>query len=305
MFWYGCFLEGPNGNGSIDTTSGTQPAVFLGGGPGTATGLYPYGMHFLNTNIEGREVGVQLDGAQDVTFTKGHHEALYGFLLVTFGQNGAAISTFGVVVQDSSWNTNVGVNGGLGYIVNLNTAFCSGIRVHDNFYNGASAGPDNWLISSAVSQAATFNKNLANFVGAVNYGLPSVSSQAGGTGIPAVVARYDVATQGANIAAVTLFTPVVSGWYRIDSQEVLTRAATASSTLPSVSLTYTDADSSTVQIDQISASTATNTLGVCPTGSITFYAKVGTVIQFSTAAFASSGATSMQYALHVILEQIQ
>jgi hypothetical protein len=124
------------------------------------------------------------------------------------------------------------------------------------------------------------------------------------------VTQVDLTAQGANIGATTIVTPSANGYYRITGYEVLTRAATVSSTLPSVGVSWTDADSGVAEGPAFFLATGTtNTLGEqAPCNSvggaceIIFYAKSGVAIQYQTASYATSGATSMQFALHLRLE---
>src|SRR6266568_696767 len=55
-----------------------------------------------------------------------------------------------------------------------------------------------------------------------------------------VVGEVDLTAQGAAIAATTLFTPSVTGFYRIGFYLKVTRVATTSSTLGAVTITYSD-----------------------------------------------------------------
>jgi hypothetical protein len=122
------------------------------------------------------------------------------------------------------------------------------------------------------------------------------------TGSTSVAATVDLTSQGADIAWTTLITPATNNLYRISCYVIVTRAATTSSTLPGCNLSYTDETGTAHQVIGTSASTA-NTVGTNLQGMAVIYAKSGTAIQYNTAGFASSGATSMQYAVHVRLEQ--
>jgi hypothetical protein len=91
---------------------------------------------------------------------------------------------------------------------------------------------------------------------------------------------------------------------------VVTTAATTSSTLPACNVIYTDVDSNAAVTRAILSTNAGNTLGTfgalsTATVPILIYAKSGVAVQYSTSSYASSGATAMQYAVHVKLEQMQ
>jgi hypothetical protein len=128
-----------------------------------------------------------------------------------------------------------------------------------------------------------------------------------GSGIPVQVADAARVTQAANVAPATVYTVPAggAGWYRISAQAVVTQAATTSSTLPNVGVTWTDFDSSVA----LSATTLTptntaNAPGAFGIASQAMNVKAGTTIQFQTSNYASSGATPMQYAVRVRLEYL-
>jgi hypothetical protein len=127
---------------------------------------------------------------------------------------------------------------------------------------------------------------------------------------PAVVTvtAVNLTAQQANIAATTLVTPGANGFYRFSCYVVLTQAATTSSTLPDCQLLYTDPDSNIAEAIIATAESPSNALGQIEFLSTTtpfsggFFAKSGVAIRYATINYASSGATVMQYAIHVRLE---
>jgi hypothetical protein len=130
--------------------------------------------------------------------------------------------------------------------------------------------------------------------------------------VPGIVATADATAQGANINATTLVTPSANTYYRISCYVVLSRAASISSTLPNCDVKYTDVDSNTAVTKNFAATGTllgtTNTLGSSLQGSMIFEAKSGVAVQYDTGGttvYASSGGTSMQYAAHFKLEQMQ
>lgn len=134
-----------------------------------------------------------------------------------------------------------------------------------------------------------------------------------GLAFPYTIAEVNLSTQAANIATATLYAVPAggAGVYRISAYEVLTQAATSSSTLPSVNIAWTDADSSAAETGTPAASGGSgNTVGntnfpiATSPGIYVVSAKASTNIQYSTAGYASSGATPMQYALHIRLEYL-
>lgn len=131
------------------------------------------------------------------------------------------------------------------------------------------------------------------------------------TGFVPVAASSNLTAQQANVSLTTLFTPSANGYYRISGYEVLTQAATTSSTLPSVGFTYTDGDTNVAlgPLFFIAATNSNNTVGsqgpcnsVGGPCQIYFYARSGAAVQFETLSYASNGATPMQFALHIRVE---
>ena len=126
------------------------------------------------------------------------------------------------------------------------------------------------------------------------------------------VTAVDLTAQSADVGTTTIVTPSSNGFYRISGYIVLTRAASGgspSSTLPNLIFAYTDADSGSGEAANITATSTANTVGTIgpPIASpapaqLTFYAKSGVAITYHTNLYASSGTTSMQFAVHIRLE---
>lgn len=134
-------------------------------------------------------------------------------------------------------------------------------------------------------------------------------------GYPRQVAQFDAVAQAANIANTVLYAVPVGqgGMYRVSYQIVETQVATVSSTLPNTILSYTDKDSGVANNNySLNFSNTGNALGIFgapnSTGAVTAYGvisvKENTNILIGTANYASSGATPMQYAVHVRLEYL-
>lgn len=133
-------------------------------------------------------------------------------------------------------------------------------------------------------------------------GIPTVDG-----GVAAIYGRYNAVTQAANIGATTVYAVPANGagMYRMSAYAVVTQAATTSSTLPNVQALWTDSDSSTPLLaSQVTSTNTANAPGAFGNGDIILYAKASTNIQFQTANYASSGATPMNYAVHIKLEYL-
>jgi hypothetical protein len=113
------------------------------------------------------------------------------------------------------------------------------------------------------------------------------------------LATVNLTAQSAAQAATTLYTPASDGLFTITYYAKVTTAATTSSTLGVFSVISTDVDSNVVTTVGQSSQQNSLTAGFI-SGSITVYAKASTAIQYSLG-YASSGATAMQYELHVVV----
>ena len=113
----------------------------------------------------------------------------------------------------------------------------------------------------------------------------------------------DLTTQAANIAATTLLATPSAGVYRVSAYIIVTQVATTSSTMPSVVITWTDKDNTTAQTLTLTATSTGNALTTFAQAMAVLDATSGSNIQYSTTGYVSSGATPMQYALHLRIEK--
>jgi hypothetical protein len=141
-------------------------------------------------------------------------------------------------------------------------------------------------------------------------------------GVPVeYTAGVDLVAQSASIGTTTLYavpsvTPMNgvtgAGQYRVSWNTKVTTAATTSSSL-NVTIVYTDPDGNTITLAAAGLSSA-GAIALTPTNSVTstgvligvpltLNCKAGTNITYSTT-YASSGATAMQYNLHIKLEEL-
>src|SRR5882724_1531588 len=108
-----------------------------------------------------------------------------------------------------------------------------------------------------------------------------ITSSIGGSSVSVV--QVDLTAQGANIGLTTLVVPVANGFYRASAYTVTSRAATTSSTMPNVVISWTDADSSVAEATGIVNITSSNFLGNIgpPTNNpFNIYAKAGVAIKY-------------------------
>ena len=139
-----------------------------------------------------------------------------------------------------------------------------------------------------------------------------------GNGVASEYATVDLTAQAASISATTLYTPAASITFRISAVLQVTQAATVSSILggtTGIVITYTEPDGSVAQsvIMALNSQSGTqltpasgntgNTTTTQSNGDMIIRAKSGTAIQYAIG-YTSSGATPMQYAVHLKCEAI-
>jgi len=104
-------------------------------------------------------------------------------------------------------------------------------------------------------------------------------------------------------AAKTLITsPTAGSVFRVSGVQSINRAATTSSTMPSLTLSWTDAGG-IARTAVLVATSTTNTTAVTTPFSIVIHTN-GSNVTVTSAGYASSGATSMQYSLGYAVEQL-
>lgn len=129
---------------------------------------------------------------------------------------------------------------------------------------------------------------------------------------PGVVAKASLLNLQADIGLTTIYTvPATNaGWYRLNAFLVITQAATTSSTLPGLYISFIDNDTGSLVQRGFCASQTVNGRGTDnyaggPQFSIFVTPQPGSVIQiYTNTTYASVGATPLQYAVHYALEFI-
>lgn len=125
---------------------------------------------------------------------------------------------------------------------------------------------------------------------------------AGGVQLRGIVASDGKSAQSADINEPGFYAVTVSGMYRVSAFVVLSQAATTSSTLPGSNVFYTEATTGIAVQDIITQSANTNLIGLHTGGTVVIAAQQGANIGYSTSSYASSGATPMQYSIHIRVE---
>ena len=125
-----------------------------------------------------------------------------------------------------------------------------------------------------------------------------------GNGIASISGAADLAAQAAEVAETTLFSAPATGLYRISAYAKVTQAATTSSTLPGVEIGWTDGDGTAFSGYGVTAPQGGNTLYTMAQGSAVLWCEAGTAVTYSTSGYASSGATAMEFELHIRAEAL-
>jgi hypothetical protein len=126
--------------------------IYIGGLPGGGN-AYPVSIMFEGLVSQSAATAVQIDGATNITFHNSHHEALWGGYQIT---NNTNIGTTGLTISDSSFNGNVGSNGGAGYELEITTALAQGVIFAHNQLFG---NPDSIVRGTNFAQVA-YQDNL-------------------------------------------------------------------------------------------------------------------------------------------------
>jgi hypothetical protein len=156
-------------------------------------------------------------------------------------------------------------------------------------------------LGSPISVGQLDYNNLLGTTKATRYNTATLT----GVGLVNEVGELNLVNQSANVVSTTMGAVPAAGLYRITFYLIVTTAATTSSTLPSFVLDYTDQDNSTAQTLTFVPTTPTgNSLTTQLSG--TCIVNVANLAQplVSTTGYASSGGTSMKFALRAKLEAI-
>ncbi len=176
--------------------------------------------------------------------------------------------------------------------------------------------PDGVTIAESANGQISANKATTGSLGSVKPDGSTVSIDPDGTihaaaATESVVATINRTGLAANVSATPAYTVTSGnpGMYRLSCYVTLTQAATTSSTLPSCSFNFLDADTGVQKALGVTTTATGNTVGSNGTygfnytGSTTIYAGAG-AINYYTSSYATSGATAMQYAMHVKVEYL-
>lgn len=267
-------------------------------------------------------IGATKGGTGLTSVTTG--DLIYGSATDTWSKLAAGTSGKALVQGASipSWTT-LGISGGgtgattltnhgvlLGQATSAIAATSAGTSGQPLLSGGASADP-NWgtLGIGAGGTGATTAQT------AIDALLPTQTSNArkvlttDGTNsswttgaVPTLVATMSQSGQTGDFGATAIYTPSSDSWYQLNCYHYISTAATSSSTVPSIRVAYTIAETSVALTATIVVATsATNATNTQTTGVRYFKAKSGVAININTQSYASSGATAMVYGFYCAL----
>lgn len=146
-----CHFDGPGGPTSGVTDQWTN--VFIGNlSGGTAR---PYSVHFFNLSTQFAHFGVEIEGAQHLTFIGTHHEDLFGAYQIL---NAGGVGTIDVLLSNDSFAGNVGRNGG--YLVYADNAY--NVILDSSFINGGNPNPPSSIVTGPWSGNVSL-RNIYDF----------------------------------------------------------------------------------------------------------------------------------------------
>lgn len=240
---------------------------------------------------------------------------IFSIVIVEFGplSPGASIPVFGPLSPSDIPPVNLSTtgNGGIGGILPL---LNGGTGVDLSNTGGTSQFLKQAFAGAPVTVVQPDFSDLAGVLGklATKYNGQNLVSN----GLPSELAKVDLTAQGAAIGATTLLSIPAAGMYRVSYSAKVTTAATTSSTLGGAAgfqLIYTDADDSVVittptwwgggNNGAAPTSAALNTTQTQISGVLVVNAKAATNLQYLVG-YTSSGATPMQYSIHVKVEAL-
>ena len=155
--------------------------------------------------------------------------------------------------------------------------------------------------------------NFNNTVPAAPAGNINVTWQTDGSGndsayvpagaVLANAANVDLTAKTANVTTATLLTPSASGVYRVSAYLIVTTISSPGSTLPALTIGWTDPDNSTAQTLVLTPTNTGNALTTYQEATAVINAKTAVAITYATGSYASGG-TPMQYSVHLRIEAL-
>jgi hypothetical protein len=155
--------------------------------------------------------------------------------------------------------------------------------------------------------------NLSSTTPAAPAGSTNVTFQTDGSGnVSAYISSaveltgngFDATAQTADIGTTSLITSPTAGRYRVSAYIIVTTVDGASSTLPSIVLTWNDADNGAAQTLALTPTNAGNTTTTYEYNDAFVSLDVSAPLAFSTTGYASGTPATMQFAIHITVEKL-
>lgn len=108
----------------------------------------------------------------------------------------------------------------------------------------------------------------------------------------------------ANVGTATLLAVTATGMYRVTGYIVETTPDGVSSTLPTINITWVDADTGVSITRSITVTKTGNTAGTYDLGECSFNALTANNISYATAGYVSNTPATMTYAIHISIEKL-
>jgi hypothetical protein len=132
--------------------AGDGTNIYIGGISGGLNG-YPLTIVFEGLVSQGAATAVLIDGGTNLTFYGSHHEKLWGAYHII---DQTLVHTKGLTIADSNFQANVGVNGGTGYLLNVDATTPAGVSFVHNRIMGA---PD-FVLKGTNIASVVYQDNL-------------------------------------------------------------------------------------------------------------------------------------------------
>jgi len=122
-------------------------------------------------------------------------------------------------------------------------------------------------------------------------------------GVAHEVAKADPGPLTGNTGPATLISSANGGKYRVCASALIKVPASSSSTLPSISVSYTDNDYAGTVLNTITATSTANTAGLILSGCVIIFPTSATAVSYTTGTtYQSSGGTVLTWVPHLVAE---
>lgn len=121
---------------------------------------------------------------------------------------------------------------------------------------------------------------------------------------PVSLPGIDTTGLTADVASATLLAVTATGRYSITGYIVVTTADGVASTLPKITISWTDADNATLQSFDLTPTSAGNTLTTLKQADMVVSALTGNDITYATSGYVSVTPATMTYALHLTIQKL-